>query len=88
MPHLLLQSLMDLLLIVLCNVHIHSYPLNEKQEQVTPPKGGKPLNGEGLELSYHGNVTVDVSSNFLMSETTVQSVSSIRKRSSEILHFL
>ena len=36
-----------------CNVHVHSYPLNEQQEQIKLLEGGKllfsPLNGEGLE---------------------------------------
>ena len=35
MPYLLLQSLTDFLVLVLCNVHNPSYPLNEQQEQIT-----------------------------------------------------
>ena len=42
-----------LLVLVLCNVHIRSHPLNEKEEQVTLLEGEKLwfylLNGEGLE---------------------------------------
>ena len=53
MPYLLLQSLMDFVVLVLCNVHIRSHSLNEQQEQVTLLEGGKLwfylLNGEGLE---------------------------------------
>ena len=53
MPYLLLQSLIDFLVLVLCNVHICLHPLNEQQEQITLFEGGKlwfyPLNGEGLE---------------------------------------
>jgi len=52
MPYLLLQSLMDFLVLVLCNVHICSHPQNEQQE-ITLVEGGKllfyPLNVEGLE---------------------------------------
>ena len=52
MRYLLLQSLTDFLVLVLCNVHISSHPLN-KQEQVTLPEGEKLwfylLNGESLE---------------------------------------
>ena len=50
---LLLQSLTHFLVLVLCNVHIHSARLNEHQEQITLLEGGKlwfyPLNGEGLD---------------------------------------
>ena len=53
MPYLLLQSLVDFLVLVLCNFHIHSHPLNEQQEKITLLEGEKllfyPLNGEGLE---------------------------------------
>ena len=53
MPYLLLQSVTDLLVLVLCNVHISSHPLNKQQEQITLPEGEKLwfylLNGEGLE---------------------------------------
>ena len=52
-PYLLLQSLTDFLVLVLCNVHIHSHPMNQQQEQLTLLEGGKlwcsPLNGESLE---------------------------------------
>ena len=45
---------MLVLVLVLCNVHIRSHPLNEQQEQITLLFGGKllfsSLNGEGLEL--------------------------------------
>ena len=40
-------------MLVLCNVHIRSYPVNEQQEQITLLEGKKtdfsPLNGEGVE---------------------------------------
>ena len=53
MPKLLLQSLTDFLVLVLCNVHISSHPLNKQQEQMTLLDGEKLLfyflNGEGLE---------------------------------------
>ena len=39
-------------------------------------------------LCCHGNVTVEISWNFVVSATTVQSFSSIQKKSSEIFHFL
>ena len=47
MPHLLLQSITDFLVLVLCNVHIRSHPLNDQQEQIT--LWFYPLNGKGLE---------------------------------------
>ena len=34
LPHLLLQSGTDFLVLLLCNVHIRSHPLNEQQEQI------------------------------------------------------
>ena len=53
LPFLLLQSLTDLLVLVLCNVHIRSHPLNEQQKQITLLEGGKvwfsTWNGESLE---------------------------------------
>ena len=53
MCYLLLQSLTDFLVLVLCNVHISSHPLNKQQEQITLPEGEKLwfylLNREGLE---------------------------------------
>ena len=53
MPYLLLQSLTEFLILVLCNVHIRSHPLNEHQEQIATSPGGKhgfdPLDGEGLK---------------------------------------
>ena len=53
LPYLLLQSLADFLVFVLCNVHIRSHPLNEQQEQITLLEGGKlwfsTLNEESLE---------------------------------------
>ena len=74
-----------------CAVHSRSHTLNEQQEQITVLEGGKlwfyPLIGEGT-LWCHGNVTVDISWNFVMSKTAVQSFSSIQKKSCEILYFL
>ena len=46
-------ELTDFLVLVLCNVHIRSHPLNEQQEQITLLEGGKlwfsRLSGEGLD---------------------------------------
>ena len=72
------------LVLLLCNVHILSHLLNEQQEQITLLEGGKlgfsTLNGEGLEpLCCHGNVTVDISWNFV-SVTTVLSISPMQKK--------
>ena len=39
MPYLLLQNLTDFLVLVLCNVHISSHPLNKQQEQITLLEG-------------------------------------------------
>ena len=45
-----------------------------------------PFEWRGREpIVLHGNVTVDISLNFLMGVTTVQSFSSIQKKSSQIL---
>ena len=57
LPYLLLQSLTDFLMLVLCNVHIRSHPLNEQQKQITLHNTSwrketlifSPLNGEGVE---------------------------------------
>ena len=53
MPFLLLQSVIDFVVLVLCNVHIRSHTPKEYQEQITLLEGGKPLfyplDGEGLE---------------------------------------
>ena len=35
------QSLTDFLVLLLCNVHIRSHPLNEQQGQMTLLEGGK-----------------------------------------------
>ena len=89
MPYLLLESLTDFLVLVLCNIHISSHPLNKQQEQI------RLLEGENSDfifwtewawspLGCRGNITVEISWNFLMSATTVQSFSSIQKS----LHFL
>ena len=69
LPYLLLQSLTDFLVLVLCNVHIHSHPLNEQQEQITLLEGGNsafPFEWRGpgthcvtMEMSqctYHGTL--------------------------------
>ena len=47
MPYLLLQSLTDFLVLVLCNVHISSHRLN-KQEQITLSKHLKTIKALGL----------------------------------------
>ena len=56
MPYLMLQSLTHFLPLVLCNVRIHSHPLNQQQDQITLLDWGlrikdwfSSLNGEGLE---------------------------------------
>ena len=41
MPYLLLQSLTDFLVLVLCNVRISLHPLNKQQEQIALPEGEK-----------------------------------------------
>ena len=93
MPYLLLQSLRDFHVLVLCNVHIHSHPLNEQQEQITLLEGRKLwfyfLNGQGLEpivlpwkcQSGHIMELCDECNN-------CTKFSSIQKKSSEIFHFL
>ena len=48
MSYLLLQSLTDFLVLVLCNVHISSHPLNKQQEQITL------LKGENLSSEWRG----------------------------------
>jgi len=93
MPYLLLQSVTDLLVLVLCNVHISSHPLNKLQEQITLLKGENSdfifwMERAWSPLCCHGNVRVEISWNFVVSVTTVQSFSSIQKQSSEIFHFL
>ena len=74
--------------------YIYSHPLNELQEQITVLERGKfwfyPLNGEGLEpmllpwkcYSGHSMERCDESNN------CKTFFSSIRKNSSDILHFL
>ena len=50
---LYLPKITDFLVLVLCNVHISTHPLNKQQEQITLLEGEKRwfylLNGEGLE---------------------------------------
>ena len=92
LPYLLLQSLTEFLVLVLCNVHIRSHAVNEKQEQITLLEGGKLLFPLWMERAWsplccHGNVKVDVSWNFVMSVTTVLSFSSIQKKSWERFNF-
>ena len=95
MPSLLLQSLTDFLVLVLCNGHIRSQPLNEHQEQITLIK----LERETLILPFGWRgpgahcVAMETSQwailrNFVMSITTVKSFSSTQKKYSEIFHFL
>ena len=93
MPYLLLQCLTDFLVLVLCNVHISSHPLNKQQEQITLLEGENSdfifwMERAWSPLCYHGNVTVKISWDFVVSVTTVQSFSSIQKKSSEIFLFL
>ena len=80
-------------MLVLCNVHIPSHPLNEQQEQITLLEGAKLcfyiLNGEGREPivlpwkchSGHINKLCDDCNNCTKFQF-------IQKKSSEILHFL
>ena len=86
--YLLLQSLTDFLVLVPCNIHTSSHPLNKEQEQITL------LEGENTDFIFwmekawgplccHANVTVQISWNFVVSETTVQSFSSIQKKYSD-----
>ena len=84
MPYLLLQSLTDFLVLVLCNVHISWHPLNKQQEQITLLEGNNSdfifwMERAWSPLCCHGNVTVEISWNFVVSATTVQSFSSIQK---------
>ena len=93
MPYLLLQSLMDFLVLVICDVHISSHPPKEQHEQITLLKEGKLWFYFWMERAWsplccHGNVTVDISWNHVMSVTTTQSFSSMQKKSSKIFHFL
>ena len=75
---LLLQSLTDFHLLILCNVQIRS--------QITVLEGGKfwfyPLDGGGLEPVEMSQCTYHL--NFVTSTTTVQSFSSKQKKASEI----
>ena len=48
MPYLLLQSLTDFLVLVLCNVHNSSNSLNKQQEQITL------LEEENSDFSFEG----------------------------------
>ena len=62
---LLFQSLTSFLVLVLCNVHIRSHPLNDNQEQITLSKEGNSdftlwMERTWRPLCCHGNVTVDM----------------------------
>ena len=72
----------DLLVLVPCDIHIHSHLLNEQHRQRTLP-GGYWMVRAWSPLCCHGNVTVDILWNFVMRVTTIQSFSSIQKKSSE-----
>ena len=89
MPYLLLPSLTDFFVLMLCNLHIRSQALNEQQEQEENSDFTFWME-RAWSLCFHGNVTMDISWNFGMSVTTVQSFTSMKKRSSEIIifHFL
>ena len=76
-------------MLVQCNVYILAHPLNEQQEQITildEENSDFTLRMERVwsPFCYHGNVTVDISRNFVTIVSTVQSFSSIQKKSSEI----
>ena len=76
----------DFLVLVLCNVHIRLH-----QEGTTRANNSDfPLWMEIAcsPLCCHRKFTVEISWNFVMSVTTVQSFSSIQKKPSEIFHFL
>ena len=85
-PYLLLQSLRHFLEHVLCNVLIHSHPLNEQhQDQITLLERDKlrfhPLDGEGLEpivLPWKCHTGRSIA----MSVITLQSFSSTQRKSS------
>jgi len=84
MPYLLLQSLTHFLVLALRNVHISSHPLNKQQEQTTLLEGENSDFNFWMERAWspfhcHGKVTVEISWNFVLSATTVQSFSSIKK---------
>ena len=70
----------------LCNVHIRSHPLSEQQEQMTLSWRRKTLIFP-FKWCCHGNVTVDMPWNFVMSVITVLSFSSIQEKMWEILTF-
>ena len=57
---------MDFLVLLLCNVHISSHPLNKQQEQITLLEGENSdfifwMEKAWSPLSCHGNVTVEIS---------------------------
>ena len=62
--YLLLQSLTDFLILVLCDVHIRSHSLNEHQELIALLREGNSdiilcMETAWKPLCCHGNVTVD-----------------------------
>ena len=64
-PYLLLQSLTDFLMLVLCNLHIRSQALNEQQGQIQhflkeENSGFMFWMERAWNLSFHGNVTMDI----------------------------
>ena len=85
------SSLTDFLVLVLCDVHNRSHPLNDHQQELTLLERVNPdftlwLESAWSPLFCHGNVTVDIPRNFVMSITTAQSL--ISMQSSEKFHFL
>ena len=74
------------------SIIISSHPLNKQQEQMTLLEGENTdfifwMEKAWRPLCFHGYVTVEISWNFAVFVTTVQSFSSIQKKSSEIFHF-
>ena len=88
MPYLLLQSLTDFLVLVMCNIHISSHPLNKQQEQITLPEGKNSDFIFWMEITWsplccHGNVMK------LCGEcNNCTKFQFYTKKSSEIFHFL
>ena len=83
----------DLIVLVLCNVHISSHPLNKQEVQITLLEGENSdfifwMERAWSPLCCHGNVTVGISWNFVVSTSTIHSFNSIQKKSSYIFHFL
>ena len=83
------SRVIDFLVLVLCNVNICSHPLNKHKSKWHFLKEGNSEFTLCMERAYsplccHGNLTVDMSWNFVMSITTVHSFSFKQKKAQEI----